>query len=893
MSTQRKIFGRLPIYKGDWTEESIVKSKFRFTYKGSEFQSTIDENTLPPLDENDNLNPGWQCISNGTDAYKAAEQIADIESRTPDEVENPEFVSVTTDENGKILHAIRIDGTIYIPQLDNSVFNEQNKKIAETYAAIDRSHDSYNVSKYHTIKDWHNVYIANTNWEKVEYNASKDQYDPTDTYQIDEICNFYPDTNNSYKSLIKQKGNIPCIITQEYTTRKKFVFDEAIAILPKSLTNNMASGQRIMFVTPNNLVEEWQFEETGKPYTDKTSWTLFKLLSINDYNNLESRIPQDIKCEEFINIIVDSENKILEAIKSNGTKYIYKIDSPTLDTLKNSIIEYVDANKVQKEQNKTLIDFIFANANYSITECEYYNIVIDENNKIISAILKDGTTLLSSAQIDKLNVNSIIFSKKALTELEKALKDDGFTSNTGNWTDDDKIELPIPRKAAKLNIIMPVLPTSKTADYEGVAEYWDKDGNYFKKNIILNAQGNSTMVYIKKNFTIDFSDCAIKFGNWVEQDSFHLKANYIDVFVGYANIGYKYAEQIIKYLGCRPNRVIKGLEATTVTNGVGTFDFDFDTGALCHPDGFPVEIYWNGSYYGLYCFNLKKHRDNYQMHKKNYTQAILDGELGSATFFGGIINWTRFELRNPKTLICSDGTAYDGDNPKELIDSSSESYDDTNKDMKNTAIIKAKLQRQANAISIITSLDTLEEKKAKFEEYYDKKALSAYFIISNVIYNNDGFYKNWIWCLYDNIFSPTFYDLDSIFGRHWTGTSAQANTDLLGTDISIPSGLLYSLYTTEIKALYKELRDNNLISTKYIMSIVNDWIYYVGHSAYVRNNKKWTTIPSYRPYSEEGYNDGSKSYNVGNQGMYDSPKRIEKWLDARIANLDTAFNYNK
>ena len=71
----KKTFGKIPIYKGDWSEGVTVKEKFRFTYRGSEFQALRDGLTTAPLNDSDQLNDGWIYISNGTDAYRAAEKI--------------------------------------------------------------------------------------------------------------------------------------------------------------------------------------------------------------------------------------------------------------------------------------------------------------------------------------------------------------------------------------------------------------------------------------------------------------------------------------------------------------------------------------------------------------------------------------------------------------------------------------------------------------------------------------------------------------------------------------------------------------------------------------------------------------------------------------------------
>ena len=75
----------MPIYKGDWSEGITVKEKFRFTYRGSEFQALRDGLTTAPLNDSDQLNDGWIYISNGTDAYRAAEKIAAVEAAIAEE----------------------------------------------------------------------------------------------------------------------------------------------------------------------------------------------------------------------------------------------------------------------------------------------------------------------------------------------------------------------------------------------------------------------------------------------------------------------------------------------------------------------------------------------------------------------------------------------------------------------------------------------------------------------------------------------------------------------------------------------------------------------------------------------------------------------------------------
>lgn len=469
------------------------------------------------------------------------------------------------------------------------------------------------------------------------------------------------------------------------------------------------------------------------------------------------------------------------------------------------------------------------------------------------------------------------------------VKDGISSTNQTDWSFERSIKLPMPKFCTKVNIISNAgLSNAKNEIKTGAIEFWDKTGNYFKKYIKFKAQGTSSILYIEKNQTIDIyndpecSDpCDIIFGNWVAQDSFHLKAYYIDVFRGISNAVYNLCEEVIKYMDSRNNRVVYDESSIKYNKSTGNFATDFGDGALCHPDGFPVELYVNGDYYGLYVWNLKKHRKNYSMDKSNYTTALLDGVINSSSFFGGSIDWTAFELKNPKKLVTMDGTVYDADtNRKELIDSSSAYYDASNQTHKDTAKIKELIIRQAQAMNVIkTSQSTLD-----FLNYYDYKAMACYFIVSNVICNYDGFNKNWIWTIYNNTAAPSFYDLDSVFGRVWDGTYVESGSifAVLGTDENLPTGQLFKLFKSELKQLYKDLRSSGILTVDNIMKHVNAWINFVGLDAYNRNNEKWTSIPSYRSMKtvDDGTNEG---------GFYDSPKRIKIWLEAKLSQLDENF----
>lgn len=459
------------------------------------------------------------------------------------------------------------------------------------------------------------------------------------------------------------------------------------------------------------------------------------------------------------------------------------------------------------------------------------------------------------------------------------------------YEDLDYFELPIPQMA-RIDVTATGFSTSKAVPVDAVIEYNDVFHNvYFKRNVTLTAQGQSSMAYIEKNQTLDFADCEIKFGDWVAQDSFHLKAYYIDVFRGINNAMYNFAEEVIKMKGCRSNRVLES-GSTTNSNGAGNFFTDFGTDALCHPDGFPVEVYLNGNYYGLFVLGLKKSRANYSMEKNNAAQILMDGVLGSGTFWNGTINWTQFEIRNPKGLVCMDGSAYDGEDPHELIDSSSASWDASNPNHVRSAAVKAYLVTLSQAKGVISAEATDEAKKAAFATTFDVDMFLVYYVVSQAIDNYDGFHKNWVWSLYSGKAAPNFYDMDSVFGRHFNG-SYVFQTPNWGdvenySDSNSISHLFVSLYSTEIAALYAELRAAGVITVDNIVGYLEAWVNRIGRAALKRNLDEWTEIPSYRPTAGSNYTDGTGT----NKGMYDSVERVRLWCAGRIAYLDSKYGYN-
>lgn len=461
-----------------------------------------------------------------------------------------------------------------------------------------------------------------------------------------------------------------------------------------------------------------------------------------------------------------------------------------------------------------------------------------------------------------------------------------------DWSSAESLAIPEPRCAVVNFTGLNAMPTSKTADIPAVMEFWDRQGNFFRKNILCSAQGNSSLGYIKKNVKFDLlnedgSEFNLRIGSWVVQDGFHLKAYYTDFFRGVGAVSYKLWDEIMK---TKPHKsaLVDTEGMNTTANGEGNIadlTLQIDTGALCHPDGFPCVVYLNGEFYGIFSWQIKKQRKNYHMDKSTVEHIHLDGTLYTGYFWNGVINWTVFEIRNPNKLYTMDGKKYDGDAPKELIDETSEKYNPDNKDHKRTAKVKKYIQGFVQNFSELKTLYTaytgnptaenLAAVKAKYEQIFDMENQRDYLIFSDIIKNSDGFGKNWQWTTYDGVkWFVNAYDLDMSFGGHWQGIQITPPlTAHITTSTAIPTGYIPRLYNFELEARYKVLREAGIIDVEHIISKLADWTARIGEGNYELEFERWPNSPCILNYN-------------------DSVDRVRKWLEVEIANMDRIYNYN-
>lgn len=537
-----------------------------------------------------------------------------------------------------------------------------------------------------------------------------------------------------------------------------------------------------------------------------------------------------IENNEYLSVETDADGKVIGYTAPDGSHYLYKVKSETIPT---------EFEHIEDPEGRT-------------------EITTDAEGKVMSFRDLQGKKHEHGMEIKNLDVSNLNLQGNSVNNIQDALKANGFsTKSLMDWSDNSEIHIPEPN-CAFANIIGE-FPTTKGNTTKGIIQFYDMQGNYFQKYIEMDIHGRTSAAFKKKNYTFDFyndeemtDSFIVKFGNWVAFDSYYFQGWYTDSFRGIDIIAYKLYQKIIGTRGCMKDKpykytILSNISSEGSDNNETNIDINLGKNALCTPMGFPVIMYHNDEFWGIYTVMLKKNRNNFLMDKKDYTSIMLD--LDQINVVVGDLKWDSFEIRNPKTLICMDGSKYNGDSPKELIDETSDVYDASNKDMKNTIKTKTALKNLCQAYNDIQK--AIEAKKGNeeirnlIEQHYNVDYIIDYILFSNIIENADGWGGNWQWSTWDGVkWNPNPYDLNATFGLDPYGLLGNSPSTTI-RNASITS-IVYQYYLNEITARYSELRKEGVVSLEYISNLFDEWIKRIGTENYSKEFKKWNTTPSQR-----------------------------------------------
>ncbi|MDX8336930.1 CotH kinase family protein [Candidatus Cetobacterium colombiensis] len=379
----------------------------------------------------------------------------------------------------------------------------------------------------------------------------------------------------------------------------------------------------------------------------------------------------------------------------------------------------------------------------------------------------------------------------------------------------------------------------------------------------LNWQGNSSLVFPKKNYSLSLfeKDGVTKYNIKLFQDvpennKYHLKANYIDP---------THARNIVMA------RILNDLYKNPLPN-------------RSIIDGFPIILYINGRKKGLYTLNLKQSAKLYGLDKKNPNHLMFRAEKNTHDHIN--------------TKPCAFRALSTNNTPNHPM------VDWRDKLKKNTSSRdRDKLNR------LIQWVMDCENNPTKFKkensQYWNTEYLIDYYIHSYIFGMLDSLARNMNILTYDaKIWYPTFYDMDSSLGLFWNGSIFPTNKkfpDEYQTGDSLLWELVSKAYKEEIKDRYKELRKEKL-SGENIKKYLEEFINEIPEEEYIEEQKnfKYTggikfiiknnpiinqilhTIYPKRWYKINPERWGNKNFKLNH---------IKKWIDERLDFVDSQITF--
>lgn len=359
------------------------------------------------------------------------------------------------------------------------------------------------------------------------------------------------------------------------------------------------------------------------------------------------------------------------------------------------------------------------------------------------------------------------------------------------------------------------------SDVRDISFTYDDGNTVTKGYATLKVQGTSSLGYDKKNYTINlYADEAhedkmkIDLG-WGAQSKYCLKANWIDR---------THARNIVSAKLVAQMQQKYDLLTAAPRNGA--------------VDGFPIEIYNNGSFHGLYTFNIPKDDWQFGMDSDNPDHIVLSGE------------WN-----NPDGLFYAEAEGFE----TWSIEVGEENEDTL-----------AKLNRLIGFF--IESTD--EELKANIGDYVNLDALLNYYIMTDFAYLPDNISKNMLLATYDGkVWYPSLYDLDTSWGTDFHGKELY---DYRNVPVHQKSSNLFKrlevCFPEELAQRYFELRQD-VLTKENVMDKFNAFRAEIPWLTFVQDAVKWGNGLIRQPSDLPGYD-------------YD---QIEEYLDYMIPVLDEKY----
>jgi len=350
-------------------------------------------------------------------------------------------------------------------------------------------------------------------------------------------------------------------------------------------------------------------------------------------------------------------------------------------------------------------------------------------------------------------------------------------------------------------------------DIRNVRIRYEDGAKSFQGCAELKIQGMTSVAYDKKNYTIKLykdeehkNKLNVNLG-WGAENKYCLKANWIDK---------THARNIVT--------------ANLVTEIQNKYEVLNTAPANGMTDGFPVEVYADDGFLGLYTWNIPRDAWMYSMEKDNPNHiAVVAQDWWPANLFEAMPDFTSWEVEN--------GTADE-----------------------------ATLQKLNVLFDfVINSSD--EEFRENFEQHMDLDAALNYYVISDFAYLRDNRAKNMVLVTYNGTkWYPVLYDLDTSWGTTWNGQEiADYENTPFYMEICQLWARLRKCFPTELAERYFELRED-ILTKEHVMEQFEEFQAQIPEELFEREMERWgEEIPGF------GYD------------------QIEEYLDRQIPELDRKY----
>lgn len=350
--------------------------------------------------------------------------------------------------------------------------------------------------------------------------------------------------------------------------------------------------------------------------------------------------------------------------------------------------------------------------------------------------------------------------------------------------------------------------SSKKEKRKIFVKYESKDKN-FETHALIKWQGTSSLNYTKKNYTISFykndnydEEKNINVGLGSEESVYCLKANWIDK--------------------THARNIVTARIMSKIQNKYNLFIDTPNNGLI---DGYPVEIYLNGDFLGLYTWNIPKESWMFNMDEENENHIAFVAE-----------GWDRTNLFKEEAVYGKWELEVGTENDETL----------------------AKLNRLINFVDSSNN----ETFKKEFNDYLNFDATINYLIMMEFANLNDNVAKNMILVTYDGkIWYPSLYDLDTSWGTKWDGKEILDYNDFTYVTSSRLWKKVLENYSHEVAERYFELR-KDILTKENVMQEFNNFYNSIPEETWIKESERWENIPGY-DYSQ-----------------------IEEFLDVRIPLMD-------